>query len=98
MLTWFLLTGGLRINFSRCTWLVCVAHLLQLTLCFQMCQLQSELEEEWRSKCKQLLASAKEQHSSELAELMDQRDLLQNQLRALQEKVGCCYQGVSLVP
>lgn len=54
-----------------------------------MCQMQAELEKEWKTKCHQLLASAKEQHSTELAELRDQRDLLQNQLRELQEKVRC---------
>lgn len=59
------------------------------TLCFQMCQMQAELENEWKAKCHQMLASAREQHSSELAELRDQRDLLQNKLRELQEKVRC---------
>lgn len=55
----------------------------------QMCQMQAELEEEWRTKWQQSLASAKEQHGSELAELLDQRDSLQKQLRELQEEVRC---------
>lgn len=52
----------------------------------QLSQLQSELEEEWKGKCEQMLASAKEQHSRELTELTEQRDALQDKLIQLQEK------------
>lgn len=52
-----------------------------------MCQMQAELEEEWKERCKQALASAKERHGAELAELVEQRDLLQEQLGELQQKV-----------
>uniref|UniRef100_I3KWI9 peptidylprolyl isomerase n=1 Tax=Oreochromis niloticus TaxID=8128 RepID=I3KWI9_ORENI len=53
----------------------------------QLSQLQAELEQEWKSKCSQMLASAKEQHSRELAELTEQREGLQDKLTQLQEKV-----------
>lgn len=52
-----------------------------------MCQLQAELEEEWKERCRQALASAQEHHGAELAELVEQRDLLQEQLSELQQKV-----------
>ncbi|XP_035514553.1 FK506-binding protein 15 isoform X2 [Morone saxatilis] len=52
----------------------------------QLSQLQAELEEEWKGKCEQMLACAKEQHSRELAELTEQRDVLQGKLTQLQEK------------
>lgn len=53
-----------------------------------MCQMQAELEEEWKERSRQALASAKEHHAAELAELQEQRDLLQEQLAGLQQKVG----------
>lgn len=53
-----------------------------------MCQMQAELEEEWKERCRQALASAKELHGAELAELLEQRDLLQEQLSELQQKVS----------
>lgn len=53
----------------------------------QLSQLQAELEEEWKGKCEQMLASAKEQHSRELTELTEQREALQDKLTQLQEKV-----------
>ncbi|XP_030579609.1 FK506-binding protein 15-like [Archocentrus centrarchus] len=52
----------------------------------QLSQLQAELEQEWKGKCSQMLASAKEQHSRELAELTEQREALQDKLNQLQEK------------
>lgn len=52
----------------------------------QLCQLQAELEEEWKGKCEQVLASAKEQHGREVAELTEQRDALQEKITQLQEK------------
>ncbi|XP_072244718.1 FK506-binding protein 15 isoform X2 [Leuresthes tenuis] len=52
----------------------------------QLYQLQVELEEEWKGKCEQMLALAKEQHSRELGELTEQRDILQDKLTQLQEK------------
>ncbi|XP_038559429.1 FK506-binding protein 15 isoform X1 [Micropterus salmoides] len=52
----------------------------------QLSQLQAELEEEWKGKCDQMFASAKEQHRRELAELTEQRDALQDKLTPLQEK------------
>lgn len=53
----------------------------------QMSQLQAELDEEWKGNCKQMLTTAKEQHSRELAELTEQKDALQEELTHLQEKV-----------
>ncbi|XP_063345543.1 FK506-binding protein 15 isoform X3 [Pelmatolapia mariae] len=52
----------------------------------QLSQLQAELEQEWKGKCSQMLASAKEQHSREVAELTEQREGLQDKLTQLQEK------------
>ncbi|XP_040011066.1 FK506-binding protein 15 isoform X2 [Xiphias gladius] len=52
----------------------------------QLSQLQAELEEDWKGKCEQMLASAKEQHRRELVELTEQRDALQDKLTQLQEK------------
>lgn len=52
----------------------------------QLSQLQVELEEEWKGKCEQMLASAKVQHSRELAGLTEQRDAVQDKLTQLQEK------------
>ncbi|XP_076587173.1 FK506-binding protein 15 isoform X2 [Chaetodon auriga] len=52
----------------------------------QLSQMQAELEEEWKGKCEQTLASAKEKHSRELAEVTEQRDALQDKLTQLQEK------------
>ncbi|XP_055360262.1 FK506-binding protein 15 isoform X2 [Betta splendens] len=52
----------------------------------QLCQIQEELEEDWKAKCEQMLASASEQHTRELAELARQRDALQDELTQLQEK------------
>uniref|UniRef100_A0A3Q4B3S1 peptidylprolyl isomerase n=1 Tax=Mola mola TaxID=94237 RepID=A0A3Q4B3S1_MOLML len=52
----------------------------------QMSQLQAELDEEWKGNCKQMLTTAKEQHSRELAELTEQKDALQEELTHLQEK------------
>uniref|UniRef100_A0AAQ5ZGV5 peptidylprolyl isomerase n=1 Tax=Amphiprion ocellaris TaxID=80972 RepID=A0AAQ5ZGV5_AMPOC len=45
------------------------------------------LPKEWKRKCDHMLASAKEQHRGELAELTEQRDDLQDKLAQLQEKV-----------
>uniref|UniRef100_A0A8C6NTQ3 peptidylprolyl isomerase n=1 Tax=Nothobranchius furzeri TaxID=105023 RepID=A0A8C6NTQ3_NOTFU len=53
----------------------------------QLSQLQVELEEEWRRKSEQMLSTAKEQHSRELAEVVEQRDVLQDSFTQLQEKV-----------
>ncbi|CAJ1068697.1 FK506-binding protein 15 isoform X3 [Xyrichtys novacula] len=52
----------------------------------QLSQLQADLEDEWKKKCEQMLASAKEQHSRESTELTEQRDALQDKLTQLQEK------------
>ncbi|XP_041643180.1 FK506-binding protein 15 isoform X2 [Cheilinus undulatus] len=52
----------------------------------QLSQLQAELDDEWKKKCEQMLASAKEQHSRESADLTEQRDALQDKLTQLQEK------------
>ncbi|CAI5685747.1 unnamed protein product [Oreochromis niloticus] len=63
----------------------------------QLSQLQAELEQEWKSKCSQMLASAKEQHSRELAELTEQREGLQDKLTQLQEKYSALeQQGVTV--
>ncbi|XP_068422699.1 FK506-binding protein 15 isoform X2 [Clinocottus analis] len=52
----------------------------------QLSQLQAELEDEWKGKCEQMLGSANEQHSRQLAELTEHRDALQDKLTQLQEK------------
>lgn len=54
----------------------------------QLSQLQAELEDEWKGKCEQMLASAREQHRRELAEVAEQREALQDKLGQLQEKVS----------
>uniref|UniRef100_A0A8C8CB68 peptidylprolyl isomerase n=1 Tax=Oncorhynchus tshawytscha TaxID=74940 RepID=A0A8C8CB68_ONCTS len=51
-------------------------------------RLQAELEEEWKGKCEQALASAKEQQGRQMAELVEQRDTLEQRLTQLQEKVN----------
>uniref|UniRef100_A0A674AVX4 peptidylprolyl isomerase n=1 Tax=Salmo trutta TaxID=8032 RepID=A0A674AVX4_SALTR len=51
-------------------------------------QLQAELEEEWKGKCEQALASAKEQQGRQMAELAEQRDTLEQSLTQLQKKVN----------
>ena len=53
----------------------------------QLSQLQAELEEDWKGKYEHMLASVKEQHRRDLAELTEQRDALQDKLTQLQEKV-----------
>lgn len=55
----------------------------------QLSQLQAELEDDWKAKCEQMLASADEQHTRQLAELTEQRDVLQEELNQLQQKVQC---------
>uniref|UniRef100_A0A3P8QGA9 peptidylprolyl isomerase n=1 Tax=Astatotilapia calliptera TaxID=8154 RepID=A0A3P8QGA9_ASTCA len=62
----------------------------------QLSQLQAELEQEWKGKCSQMLASAKGQHSREVAELTEQREGLQDKLTQLQEKV--CSQILTFSP
>ncbi|XP_036836341.1 FK506-binding protein 15 [Oncorhynchus mykiss] len=52
----------------------------------QLAQLQAELEEEWKGKCEQALASAKEQQGRQMSELVEQRDTLEQRLTQLQEK------------
>ncbi|KAK2837101.1 hypothetical protein Q5P01_014313 [Channa striata] len=52
----------------------------------QLFQLRAELEDVWKGKCDQMLASAKEQHSRELADLREQRDAVQDKVTQLQEK------------
>ncbi|XP_044051903.1 FK506-binding protein 15 isoform X3 [Siniperca chuatsi] len=59
----------------------------------QLSKLQAELEEEWKGKCDQMMASAKEQHSRELANLTEQRDALQDKLTHLQEKLTILKQS-----
>ncbi|XP_053276467.1 FK506-binding protein 15 isoform X1 [Pleuronectes platessa] len=52
----------------------------------QLSQLQAELEEDWKGKYEHMLASVKEQHRRDLAELTEQRGALQDKLTQLQEK------------
>uniref|UniRef100_A0A4W5P855 peptidylprolyl isomerase n=1 Tax=Hucho hucho TaxID=62062 RepID=A0A4W5P855_9TELE len=59
----------------------------------QLAQLQGELEEEWKGKCAQALASAKEQQGREMAELAEQRDTLEQRLTQLQEKFSALKQS-----
>ncbi|XP_029999073.1 FK506-binding protein 15-like [Sphaeramia orbicularis] len=56
-------------------------------------QLQTELEEEWKGKCEQAVAVAKEQHRREQSELTEQRDALQDKLNQLQEKFTALKQS-----
>ncbi|XP_013870155.1 FK506-binding protein 15 [Austrofundulus limnaeus] len=53
----------------------------------QLSQLQAELEAEWKKSSEHLLVSAKEQHRRELSEVTEQKDILQNKLTQLQDKV-----------
>uniref|UniRef100_A0A8C8JNE8 peptidylprolyl isomerase n=1 Tax=Oncorhynchus tshawytscha TaxID=74940 RepID=A0A8C8JNE8_ONCTS len=59
----------------------------------QLAQLQAELEEDWKRKCEQALASAKEQQGREMAELAEQRDILEQRLTQLQEKFSALKQS-----
>uniref|UniRef100_A0A672Z3V4 peptidylprolyl isomerase n=1 Tax=Sphaeramia orbicularis TaxID=375764 RepID=A0A672Z3V4_9TELE len=59
----------------------------------QLSQLQTELEEEWKGKCEQAVAVAKEQHRREQSELTEQRDALQDKLNQLQEKFTALKQS-----
>ncbi|XP_053727152.1 FK506-binding protein 15 isoform X2 [Synchiropus splendidus] len=47
---------------------------------------QAELEEQWRRKFEQDLASARDRHKREVSELTEQRDTLQEKMTELQEK------------
>ncbi|XP_041854809.1 FK506-binding protein 15 isoform X2 [Melanotaenia boesemani] len=58
----------------------------------QLSQLQTELEEEWKGKCKQMMDVANEQHHRELSEVTEQRDALQDKLTQLQEKFAVLKQ------
>lgn len=60
---------------------------VSLFVCVQLAQLQAELEAEWKGKCEQALASAKEQQARVLADLAEQKDALENRLAQVQEKV-----------
>lgn len=62
----------------------------------QLSQLQTELEEEWKGKCEQAVAVAKEQHRREQGELTEQRDALQDKLTQLQEKFAALKQSKEL--
>uniref|UniRef100_A0A8C7TK84 peptidylprolyl isomerase n=1 Tax=Oncorhynchus mykiss TaxID=8022 RepID=A0A8C7TK84_ONCMY len=62
----------------------------------QLAQLQAELEEEWKGKCERALASANEQQGREMAELAEQRDILEQRLTQLQEKVNT-HTGSALI-
>ncbi|KAL6113833.1 fkbp15 [Pungitius sinensis] len=53
----------------------------------------SQLEEDWKGKCEQMLSSAREQHSRELTELSEHRDALQDQLTELQAKFTALKQS-----
>ncbi|KAM9394502.1 FK506-binding protein 15 isoform 2-T2 [Pholidichthys leucotaenia] len=59
----------------------------------QLSQLQAELEEEWKKKCKQMLVLEKEQHSRELTEVTEQRDALQDRFTQLQDKFTALKQS-----
>uniref|UniRef100_A0A8C7TS86 peptidylprolyl isomerase n=1 Tax=Oncorhynchus mykiss TaxID=8022 RepID=A0A8C7TS86_ONCMY len=63
----------------------------------QLAQLQAELEEEWKGKCERALASANEQQGREMAELAEQRDILEQRLTQLQEKVNSLEEQWSAV-
>ncbi|XP_041756682.1 FK506-binding protein 15 isoform X2 [Coregonus clupeaformis] len=59
----------------------------------QLAQLQAELEEEWKGKCEQALASAQEQQGRQMAELAEQKDTLEQGLTQLQEKFSSLKQS-----
>uniref|UniRef100_A0A3P8ZC46 peptidylprolyl isomerase n=1 Tax=Esox lucius TaxID=8010 RepID=A0A3P8ZC46_ESOLU len=59
----------------------------------QLAQLQAELEEDWKGRCAQALALAKEQHGRAIAELAEQRDTLEQSLTQLQEKFSALKQS-----
>ncbi|XP_006865795.1 PREDICTED: FK506-binding protein 15 [Chrysochloris asiatica] len=52
----------------------------------QLSLVQTELQTQWEAKCKQLLASAKDEHLQQYQEVCAQRDANQQKLRQLQEK------------
>lgn len=78
------ISNGYIVNIALYTVRPLMARTLYM---LQLSQLQAELEEDWKGKCEQMLASAKEQHRRELVELTEQRDALQDKLTQLQEKV-----------
>ncbi|KAK6312974.1 hypothetical protein J4Q44_G00163210 [Coregonus suidteri] len=59
----------------------------------QLAQLQAELEEEWKGKCEQALASAQEQQGRQMAQLAEQKDTLEQGLTQLQEKFSSLKQS-----
>ncbi|KAG9354603.1 hypothetical protein JZ751_001316 [Albula glossodonta] len=59
----------------------------------QLAQLQAELEAEWKGKCEQALALAKEQQGRELAELAEQKEAVEQKLAQLQEKFSALKQS-----
>ncbi|XP_072538566.1 FK506-binding protein 15 isoform X2 [Salminus brasiliensis] len=59
----------------------------------QMAQMQDDVEREWKAKCEQALATAREQQSRQLTELTEQRDTLQLKLTKLQEKFSALKQS-----
>ncbi|XP_056232583.1 FK506-binding protein 15 isoform X4 [Seriola aureovittata] len=59
----------------------------------QLSQLQAELDDDWKRKCEQMLASAKEQHRRELIDLSEQRDALQDKMTQLEEKFTALKQS-----
>ncbi|KAG7240055.1 hypothetical protein INR49_028058 [Caranx melampygus] len=62
----------------------------------QLSQLQAELDEDWKRKCEQMLATAKEQHRRELTDLSEQRDALQDKVTQLEEKFTALKQSRDL--
>lgn len=59
---------------------------------FQLCQLQSGLQDEGKGKYEDVLASVKEQHGREMAELRVQENALQENLSELKEKARHSYE------
>ncbi|KAI4890139.1 hypothetical protein NFI96_020021 [Prochilodus magdalenae] len=59
----------------------------------QLAQMQADVEREWKGKCEQALASAREQQSRQLTELTEQRDTLQLKVTQLQEKLSALKQS-----
>ncbi|XP_043102652.1 FK506-binding protein 15 isoform X2 [Puntigrus tetrazona] len=58
----------------------------------QLSQLQADLEQEWRLKCDQALAAAREQQRRDTIELTEHRDALQSKLTQLQDKFNTLKQ------
>ncbi|XP_062855425.1 FK506-binding protein 15 isoform X3 [Trichomycterus rosablanca] len=58
-----------------------------------MVQLQTDMEHEWKAKCEQAVAKAREQQNREITELTEQKDSLQLRVNQLQDKFSALKQS-----